>query len=30
MQNVFATSREDHIRCSNCHNAGQIGFAPPY
>ena len=29
VQNVFATPREGHIRCSNCHNAGQIGFAPP-
>jgi len=28
VQNVFATPREGHIRCSNCHNAGQIGFAP--
>jgi hypothetical protein len=28
VQNVFATPREGHIKCSNCHNAGQIGFAP--
>ncbi|HXH24840.1 MAG TPA: hypothetical protein VNI78_06295 [Vicinamibacterales bacterium] len=29
VQQVFATPREGHIRCSNCHNAGIIGFAPP-
>jgi hypothetical protein len=29
VQNVFATPREGHIKCSDCHNAGQIGFAPP-
>ncbi|HZM96554.1 MAG TPA: hypothetical protein VFB92_24195 [Vicinamibacterales bacterium] len=28
VQNVFATPREGHIRCSNCHGAGQMGFAP--
>lgn len=28
VQNVFANPREGHIRCSNCHAAGQIGFAP--
>jgi hypothetical protein len=28
VQNVFANPREGHIKCSNCHNAGQIGFAP--
>ena len=26
---VFANPREGHIRCSNCHAAGDIGFAPP-
>jgi hypothetical protein len=29
VQNVFATPRAGHIKCSECHNAGQIGFAPP-
>ena len=29
VQPVFATPREGHIKCSNCHNAGIIGFAPP-
>jgi YVTN family beta-propeller protein len=29
VQQVFARPREGHIRCSNCHNAGIIGFAPP-
>ena len=29
VQQVFAKPREGHIRCSNCHNAGIIGFAPP-
>jgi hypothetical protein len=28
VQQVFATPREGHIRCSNCHAAGLIGFAP--
>jgi len=28
VQKVFATPREGHISCSNCHGAGQIGFAP--
>ena len=28
VQNVFATPREGHIRCSSCHAAGQMGFAP--
>jgi hypothetical protein len=28
VQRVFQNPREGHIRCSNCHNAGQIGFAP--
>ena len=28
VQKVFATPREGHIRCSNCHSAGIIGFAP--
>jgi hypothetical protein len=28
VQNVFSTPREGHIKCSNCHGAGQIGFAP--
>jgi len=28
VQNVFSTPREGHIKCSNCHNAGQMGFAP--
>ena len=28
VQNVFATPREGHIRCSNCHSTGFIGFAP--
>ena len=28
VQNVFATPREGHIKCSNCHRAGLIGFAP--
>ena len=28
MQPVFANPREGHIRCSNCHAAGLIGFAP--
>lgn len=29
VQPVFATGREGHIACSNCHAAGQVGFAPP-
>jgi DNA-binding beta-propeller fold protein YncE len=29
VQQVFAKPRDGHIRCSNCHNAGIIGFAPP-
>jgi hypothetical protein len=29
VQPVFANAREGHIKCSNCHNAGLIGFAPP-
>jgi hypothetical protein len=28
VQQVFATPREGHIRCSNCHASGLIGFAP--
>jgi hypothetical protein len=28
VQPVFQNPREGHIRCSNCHNAGLIGFAP--
>jgi cytochrome c5 len=28
VQPVFANPREGHIKCSNCHSAGQIGFAP--
>ena len=28
VQAVFATPREGHIRCSNCHSSGIIGFAP--
>lgn len=28
VQKVFANPREGHIRCSNCHSAGSIGFAP--
>jgi hypothetical protein len=28
VQPVFATPREGHIRCSNCHGGGQLGFAP--
>ena len=28
VQNVFATPREGHIRCSNCHGGGPMGFAP--
>jgi hypothetical protein len=28
VQKVFANPREGHIRCSNCHSSGIIGFAP--
>jgi hypothetical protein len=28
VQRVFSNPREGHIRCSNCHAAGLIGFAP--
>jgi hypothetical protein len=28
VQPVFQNPREGHIRCSNCHGAGQMGFAP--
>jgi hypothetical protein len=28
VQPVFASPREGHIRCGNCHAAGLIGFAP--
>jgi hypothetical protein len=28
VQRVFANPREGHIRCSNCHSGGVIGFAP--
>ena len=28
VQRVFSNPREGHIRCSNCHSAGMIGFAP--
>ena len=28
VQRVFANPREGHIRCSNCHSSGIIGFAP--
>ena len=28
VQRVFANPREGHIRCSNCHSSGLIGFAP--
>ncbi len=28
VQPVFASPRAGHIRCSNCHTAGLIGFAP--
>ena len=28
VQRVFAVPLEGHIRCSNCHSAGLIGFAP--
>ena len=28
VQPVFATPREGHIRCGNCHGGGDLGFAP--
>lgn len=28
VQPIFATPRDGHIRCSNCHSSGLIGFAP--
>jgi hypothetical protein len=28
VQPIFATPREGHIRCGNCHAGGLIGFAP--
>ena len=28
VQPVFANPREGHIKCSNCHSSGLIGFAP--
>ena len=28
VQPIFANPREGHIRCSNCHSSGIIGFAP--
>jgi hypothetical protein len=28
VQQVFANPRDGHIRCSNCHSAGLMGFAP--
>jgi hypothetical protein len=28
VQRVFQNPLEGHIRCSNCHGAGQMGFAP--
>jgi cytochrome c5 len=28
VQPVFANAREGHIKCSNCHAGGLIGFAP--
>jgi hypothetical protein len=28
VQPIFASPREGHIRCSNCHSSGLIGFAP--
>jgi hypothetical protein len=28
VQPIFANPREGHIRCTNCHAAGSIGFAP--
>jgi hypothetical protein len=29
VQPIFANPLEGHIRCSNCHSSGVIGFAPP-
>jgi hypothetical protein len=29
VQKVFATPREGHIKCAQCHNGGLVGFAPP-
>jgi hypothetical protein len=29
VQKVFATPREGHIACGNCHAGGLVGFAPP-
>jgi hypothetical protein len=29
VQKVFATPREGHIACTNCHAGGIVGFAPP-
>jgi mono/diheme cytochrome c family protein len=29
VQQVFATPKEGHIRCAQCHAGGQVGFAPP-
>jgi hypothetical protein len=29
VQQVFASPREGHIACSNCHGGGLVGFAPP-
>jgi hypothetical protein len=29
VQQVFATPREGHIKCSECHSGGLVGFAPP-
>jgi hypothetical protein len=28
VQKVFQNPREGHIKCSECHGGGQIGFAP--
>jgi hypothetical protein len=28
VQPIFQKPREGHIRCSNCHGVGQMGFAP--
>jgi mono/diheme cytochrome c family protein len=29
VQQVFANPREGHIKCSQCHSGGLVGFAPP-
>jgi hypothetical protein len=29
VQPMFASPRDGHIKCSNCLNAGALGFAPP-